>query len=109
MHGCIRAREGGVELRVRLMPRASRNSIQGYQGDRVKIRLTEAPVGGAANDALIAFLSRLVKVPRSRIRIVLGARDRSKTVWLEVGRPDRLADFLEKLIADSVDNRAGRE
>ena len=43
------------------------------------------------------------------LRIVLGARDRSKTVWLEVGLPDRLADFLEKLIADSVDNRAGRE
>ena len=104
----IRRREGGVELRVRLMPRAARDGVQGLHGDRVKIRLTAPPVGGAANESLLRFLAGLTRVPRSRIRIVLGARDRSKTVVLESPDPEKLMRLLKSSIEAVVDKRASR-
>ena len=109
MEDWIRIREGGVELRVRLMPRASRDGLQGLHGDRVKIRLTAPAVGGAANESLLRFLARLAKVPRSRIRIVLGARDRSKTLLLESPEPERLARRLRSSLEVAVDKRASRD
>ncbi len=108
MEGWIRLRERGVELRVRLMPRAACDGVQGLHGDRVKIRLTAPPVGGAANESLLRFLARLARVPRSRIRIALGARDRSKTVLLECEDPPALARALHARIAAAVDKRSGR-
>ena len=44
------------------------------------VRLAAPPVEGAANDALIAFLSSALHVPRRAIRIVSGDRGRQKRV-----------------------------
>jgi len=90
------------------MPRAARDGVQGLHGDRVKIRLTAPPVGGAANESLLRFLARLTRVPRGRIHIVLGARDRSKTVLLESPEPEKLVRVLRSSVEAAVDKRAGR-
>ena len=89
------------------MPRAARDGVQGLHGDRVKIRLTAPPVGGAANESLLRFLARLTRVPRGRIHIVLGARDRSKTVLLESPEPEKLVRVLRSSVEAAVDKRAG--
>jgi len=98
----LRVRRTGVEVRVRLNPRASRNRIDGLYGDRLKIRLTAAPVGGEANDALIRFLAKAARVPPSRGRIVEGLRDRSKTVLLESDTPEQTAARLREGLRAAV-------
>lgn len=50
------------------------------RGAAVLIRLAAPPVEGAANDALVAFLSDTLNVPRRRIEIVSGERSRDKRV-----------------------------
>jgi uncharacterized protein (TIGR00251 family) len=70
----------GVRFTVRVQPRASRSEVAGSYGDGVKIRLTAPPVEGAANAALIEFLSRALGVSKSDIRIARGERSRSKVV-----------------------------
>lgn len=70
----------GVRFTVRVQPRASRSEVAGSYGEGIKIRLTSPPVEGAANAALIAFLSRALRVPKSDIRIIRGERSRSKVV-----------------------------
>lgn len=94
----LRLRRGGVEVRVRLNPRASRNRVDGLYGDRLKIRLTAAPVGGEANESLMRFLAKAARVPPSRVRIVEGMRDRSKTVLLESDDPRRTAQRLRSAL-----------
>ena len=48
---------GGASLLVRVMPRAGATQIGGIRDGRLLVRLAAAPVDGAANDALRAFLS----------------------------------------------------
>jgi hypothetical protein len=71
----------GAALAVRVIPRSSKNEIVEIMNDgTVKIRLTAPPVEGRANDALIAFLSEVIDVPRSHIDIIAGATGREKLV-----------------------------
>ncbi|MBZ5630714.1 MAG: DUF167 domain-containing protein [Acidobacteriia bacterium] len=65
---------------VKLHPRAKRNAITGELGDALKISLTAPPVEGKANDACIAFLADLLKLPRSSITIAAGHSSRNKVI-----------------------------
>lgn len=67
-------------LRVRVIPRSPRSRVDGMRGDAVLIRLAAPPVEGAANDALVAFLSETLRLPRRNIRIVSGETSRDKAV-----------------------------
>ncbi len=90
----MREREGGVELRVRLTPRASRNGVAGLYGDRLKIQITAVPAGGAANKALERFVAKAAGVPPTSVRVVTGAKDRSKTVLIQT---DQVAAVVSRV------------
>lgn len=49
----------------------------------LKIRLTAPPVDGAANAALIEFLSNAFSVPKSHIEILSGHTARQKIVRID--------------------------
>jgi len=65
---------------VRVIPRARKTEIAGTRQDALLVRVNEPPVGGAANDALVALFAGRLGVPRRAIRIVAGERGRSKRV-----------------------------
>ena len=67
-------------LRVRVIPRAKRSEVAGMRGDVWLIRLQAPPVEGAANEALIAMLAKLLGVPKRDVTIVAGERSREKRV-----------------------------
>ncbi len=73
----------GVILRVQVQPRASRDEVMGPHGDGLKIRITAAPVAGAANKHLLKFLAKKLRVARSQISIILGATSRAKSIAIE--------------------------
>jgi len=76
----IQERGGAVIFAVRVVPRASRNAIEGeYQG-ALKVRLTAPPVDDRANDALVRLLAERLNVPRSAVRIVAGEKSRTKRI-----------------------------
>lgn len=71
-------------LKVRVVPRSSRNEVVGEMSDGVlKIKLTAAPIDGAANEALINLLSKHYGVPRGATTIVRGARGKNKIVEIK--------------------------
>ena len=72
----------GAVLNLRIIPRAHKNAIQGELGDALKIRLCAPPVDGAANAALVEFLSDHFSIPRARIQLLSGATSRNKRVLL---------------------------
>jgi uncharacterized protein (TIGR00251 family) len=76
----LRQRGEAVAFTVRVVPRASRNKIAGIHDGAVRIRLTAPPVEGAANEALISFLSGVLRVPKRDIELVSGQTARSKVV-----------------------------
>lgn len=92
----------GIRLAVRLMPRASRDGIDGVRADAdgrpvLRIRLTAPPVEGAANQALIDFLAEILSVRKKDIVIRSGEAGRLKILEI-TGKPDILAASLDDLI-----------
>lgn len=65
---------------VYCQPGAKQTRCVGQHDGKPKIQLKAPPVDGAANQALIAFLSKVYGVPKSAIRIELGASSRTKRV-----------------------------
>jgi uncharacterized protein (TIGR00251 family) len=78
----LQIREGpeGVRLKVRVQPRASRDALGGEREGALVVRLTAPPVEGAANEALVRLLGRALGVAPGAVRVVSGARGRSKVV-----------------------------
>lgn len=79
----IHGTPAGVEMDVRVIPRAGKSMVAGERDGRVLVRLSAPPVDGAANDALIDLFSNLFDVPKRAVRIVSGDRNRSKRVAVD--------------------------
>jgi uncharacterized protein (TIGR00251 family) len=78
--GWVRETPDGVSLDVKVIPRAGVTRVAGVREGRLLVRLAAAPVDGAANDALVAFLSAILNLPGRNIRVESGARSRTKQV-----------------------------
>jgi uncharacterized protein len=89
----------GSALHVRVQAGARKNEIIEILDDgTIKIRLMAPAVEGKANQALIDYLSRLLKVKNSAIEIVGGLRSRDKIVTVtNIGN-----EQLERAIRDVV-------
>jgi uncharacterized protein (TIGR00251 family) len=70
-------------IQVKISPRASKNALEGWQGDTLRIRLHALPEKGQANIELISFLSETFDVPKSNIRLVSGQSSRLKRVEIQ--------------------------
>jgi len=92
----IRDRPAGVEIDVRVIPRARKTEIAGPRDGALVVRLAAPPVEGAANEALVAFLAEWLAVPRRAIHILSGERSRRKRVAVDGVSADRVRALLER-------------
>jgi len=83
-------------LAIHLQPGSARDTLAGIHGERLKIRITAAPVDGRANDHLIRYLAGLFDVPRSRVDLLAGHSSRSKRV--RIRRPVRFPDEIKAAV-----------
>lgn len=68
-------------LKIRVLPRSSRNEVVGKMADGIlKVKLTAPPVDGKANEALVELLSEEYNISKSKIKIVRGLTSKNKTV-----------------------------
>jgi hypothetical protein len=85
----------GVELSVRVIPRARKTECTGVRGESLVVRLAAPPVEGAANDALIDFFAAALGVPRRAVRIVSGEHNRDKRVAIAGVTPAQITALLK--------------
>ena len=82
----LRARPAEVEVLIRhtlslkVVPKASRDRVVGWVGDRLKVQVTAAPEKGKANAAVVEVLAEALDLPKSALRIVSGETSPLKTV-----------------------------
>ena len=77
-----------MRLAVRVTPKGGRDAVDGWALDPagrvyLKVRVSAAPSDGEANAALIAFLAKTLKRPKSALRIASGETSRLKVVEIE--------------------------
>jgi len=72
-------RNGAITFTVRVIPRASRDAIEGAYGESLKVRLMAPALENRANEALRRLAERL-NVQVAAVRIVAGEKSRTKRI-----------------------------
>lgn len=86
---------GTVTLSVRVQPRASKDEIAGTLDGALKIRLRAPALENRANEALVEFLSSLLKTSKSAVRIQSGEHGRNKRVEIRGVTRRQVLDLLQ--------------
>ena len=77
----ITIKDDGVLLKIRISPNASKNQIM-FDGDIIKLKVTAQPIENKTNKAVVEYLSKLLKVPKTSISIVKGDTSKDKTLFI---------------------------
>ena len=75
-----------TRIGVLVHPRASRERLV-WDGEALSVWITQPPVEGAANAAVVRIVAGWLNVPPSQVRLVGGLRSRRKLVEVDVAPP----------------------
>ena len=81
-------------LNIKVLPNASSNSIEGWENERLRIRIRGVPEKGKANENLIAFLAKEFGICKSQIKILSGHTSRLKRLEIEGISEEQLKKLL---------------
>ncbi|VVT42569.1 hypothetical protein BOKEGFJH_00078 [Chlamydia avium] len=82
---CLRSSSLDTEywiLEVKVIPRSKENALAGFENDMLRVRVTEAPEKGKANDAIIALLSKELSLSKRDVTLISGSTSRKKKFLL---------------------------
>lgn len=92
----LKSRKDGVILNLRIAPNSSKNEIIFTQGV-LKVKITAQPIDGKANKALLEYLSKVFKIPKSSFEIIKGETSKDKTLFIKCNDEEKLQklkDFI---------------
>lgn len=69
-----------IQLRIKVKPNSFKDEILFDTEGGLVIKIREKPIDGAANDYLVKFLSKELKLPKSSIVLEKGQTSRFKTI-----------------------------
>lgn len=83
----VRTLEDGIAISVRVTPKSAHARIDGIGMDaegraHLRLRVTEAPEKGKANEAVARLLAKALGVPKSAVEIASGETGRVKVVTI---------------------------
>src|SRR5690606_7014967 len=83
-----------VKLRLKVVPGASREGVEGWLGDALKVRVRAAPEKGRANLSVEKLLAGYLGLPPAKVRVVSGFTAPKKVVEIEGLDPAALKALL---------------
>jgi len=72
-----------ARLKLHVTPGAREDSLAGWRGDSLRVKVRARPEKGLANEAALRLLAGRLNLPRSRLALVRGATSRDKVVDVE--------------------------
>lgn len=93
-----------ARLRVHVQPGARSAGVAGREADgALKVRVREPAREGRANDAVIALLAEMIRVPRGALQVVRGATARHKLIEVRGIEPDALEARIDVILAKATE------
>ena len=92
----IKEVEEGIIVSLKIVPNSSKNDIVLEEGF-VKVKITAQPIEGKANKALVEYLSKLFKIPKTSIEIIKGETSKEKTLLLKTNDKNKRAEIISAL------------
>ena len=85
----ITQKEDGILVSLRIVPNSSKNDII-VDNEFIKIKITAQPIENKANKALVEFLSKKIKIPKTSIEIVKGETSKDKTLFFKTADQEKI-------------------
>ena len=85
-----------TDIKVKVIPRSSRNGFAGKEGGVYRIKIASAPVNGLANMALIDFLAGKLRIKKADVGIVSGRNSRLKLLRIHGLSQQEVSSLLEE-------------
>ena len=92
----LKETKDGIIIQLKISPNASKNAIVKDESG-IKIKLTAQPIEGKANKALIEFLSKQFKIPKTSIEILKGETSKDKTLLIKIFDNDKIQNIKNYL------------
>jgi uncharacterized protein (TIGR00251 family) len=80
-------------LHVYVQPGAKKSEVSGLHDGKIKIRICAPPVEGAANEALVKFVSGELGISKSKVKLISGEKSRHKTLQIDMDEAEVLKKF----------------
>lgn len=92
----VKRESSKTTIRVKVLPRSSRNQIVGQENGLFKVKLTAPPVEGKANKALSDILTKKLGLPKGSVEIISGKQSRLKSVRIHGLSIEDVKDLLKR-------------
>ena len=86
----------GLVIKIKIIPNSSKNDII-TEDEFVKVKVTAQPIENKANKALVEFLSKTFKIPKTSIQILKGDTSKEKTLLLGTTDKVKQAEIKARL------------
>ena len=87
-------KEESIIINIKISPNAKKNEII-RDGEITKLKITAQPIDGKANKAVIEFLSKTFKIPKTYIQIIKGETSKEKTILIKTNDETKKELLLE--------------
>ena len=92
----LKQTDEGIIVNIKIVPNSSKNEII-KEDEFIKVKITAQPIEGKANKALIEFLSKRFKIPKTSIEIVKGETSKEKTLLFKTNDKNKQSDIMSVL------------
>ncbi|MBQ7765020.1 YggU family protein [bacterium] len=92
----IKEIEDGIIIKIKIVPNSSKNDII-LEEEFIKIKVTAQPIENKANKALVEFLSKRFKVPKTSIEILKGDTSKEKTLLIKTNNESKILEIKSTL------------
>lgn len=86
----------GLLIKLKIVPNSSKNDII-LEDEFIKVKITAQPIENKANKALIEFMSKTFKIPKTCIELVKGDTSKEKTIFIRTCDELKRSDIISKL------------
>lgn len=81
--------DNGILISFKISPNASKNEII-KSDEGIKIKITAQPIDNKANKALVEYLSKQFKIPKTSLEIVKGNTSKEKTLLIKTTDTEKI-------------------
>ena len=92
----LKETKDGLVLHIKIVPNSSKNDII-LEEEFIKIKITAQPIENKANKALIEFLSKQFRIPKTSIEILKGETSKEKTLLFKTNDKAKIEEIVSRL------------
>lgn len=94
----LKLTDDGIVLKLRISPNAAKNQLI-LSDEMIKLKITAQPIENKANKAVVEYLSKLFKIPKTSITILKGDTSKDKTLLLRTNDKSKI-DNVKTILSD---------